>query len=150
MFRPTPGGAFEGLRVIDLAQVRSGPTCVKQFADFGADVIRIEPPAHSGRTELMTGARDGADMLNLHRNKRLMTLDLKAPGAKDVMHRLVRSADIVVEYYRPDLKARLGICSCAVHSARRQAVQPPIEAEVDPLTPANLHGVPWRAIPSSH
>ena len=46
------------------------------------------------------------------------------------------------------LKARLGICSCAVHSARRQAVQPPIEAEVDPLTPANLHGVPWRAIPS--
>ena len=81
MFRPAPGGAFEGLRVIDLAQVRSGPTCVKQFADFGADVIRIEPPAHSGRTELMTGARDGADMLNLHRNKRLMTLDLKAPGA---------------------------------------------------------------------
>ena len=109
MYRPTPGGAFEGLRVIDLAQVRSGPTCVKQFADFGADVIRIESPAHSGRTELMTGARDGADMLNLHRNKRLMTLDLKAPGAKDVMHRLVRSADIVVENYRPDVKARLGI-----------------------------------------
>jgi hypothetical protein len=82
------------LRVIDLAQVRSGPTCVKQFADFGADVIRIEPPAHSGRTELMTGARDGADMLNLHRNKRLITLDLKAPGAKEVLHRLVRSADV--------------------------------------------------------
>ena len=81
MFRPSPGGAFEGLRVIDLAQVRSGPTCVKQFADFGADVIRIEPPAHSGRAELMTGARDGADMLNLHRNKRLMTLvDGEMPG----------------------------------------------------------------------
>jgi crotonobetainyl-CoA:carnitine CoA-transferase CaiB-like acyl-CoA transferase len=109
MYRPTPGGAFEGLRVIDLAQVRSGPTCVKQFADFGADVIRIEPPAHSGRTEMMTGARDGADMLNLHRNKRLLTLDLKAPGAKEVLHRLVRSADVVVENYRPDVKARLGI-----------------------------------------
>ena len=109
MYRPTPGGAFEGLRVIDLAQVRSGPTCVKQFADFGADVIRIEPPAQSGRTELMTGARDGADMLNLHRNKRLITLDLKAPGAKEVLHRLVRSADVVVENYRPDVKARLGI-----------------------------------------
>jgi crotonobetainyl-CoA:carnitine CoA-transferase CaiB-like acyl-CoA transferase len=109
MYRPSPGGAFEGLRVIDLAQVRSGPTCVKQFADFGADVIRIEPPAHSGRAELMTGARDGADMLNLHRNKRLMTLDLKAPGAREVLHRLVRSADIVVENYRPDVKERLGI-----------------------------------------
>ena len=109
MFRPTPGGAFEGLRIIDLAQVRSGPTCVKQFADFGADVIRIEPPPTSGRTEMMTGARDGSDMLNLHRNKRLITLDLKAPGAKDVMHRLVRSADVVVENYRPDVKERLGL-----------------------------------------
>ncbi len=109
MFRPTPGGAFEGLRIIDLAQVRSGPTCVKQFADFGADVIRIEPPPTSGRTEMMTGARDGSDMLNLHRNKRLITLDLKAPGARDVMHRLVRSADVVVENYRPDVKERLGL-----------------------------------------
>jgi len=109
MFRPSPGGAFEGLRVIDLAQVRSGPTCVKQFADFGADVIRIEPPAHSGRAELMTGTRDGADMLNLHRNKRLMTLDLKARGAREVLHRLVRTADVVVENYRPDVKERLGI-----------------------------------------
>ena len=109
MFRPTPGGAFEGLRIIDLAQVRSGPTCVKQFADFGADVIRIEPPPQSGRTEMMTGARDGADMLNLHRNKRQITLDLKAPGAKAVLHRLIRSADVLVENYRPDVKERLGI-----------------------------------------
>ncbi len=109
MFRPTPGGAFEGLRIIDLAQVRSGPTCVKQFADFGADVIRIEPPPQSGRTEMMTGARDGADMLNLHRNKRQITLDLKAPGAKEVLHRLIRSADVLVENYRPDVKERLGI-----------------------------------------
>ena len=109
MYRPTPGGAFEGLRIIDLAQVRSGPTCVKQFADFGADVIRIEPPPQSGRTEMMTGARDGADMLNLHRNKRLITLDLKAPGAREVLHRLVRSADVLVENYRPDVKERLGI-----------------------------------------
>jgi crotonobetainyl-CoA:carnitine CoA-transferase CaiB-like acyl-CoA transferase len=109
MFRPTPGGAFDGLRVIDLAQVRSGPTCVKQFADFGADVIRIEPPPQSGRAELMTGARDGADMLNLHRNKRLITLDLKAPGAAAVLHRLVQTADVLVENYRPDVKARLGL-----------------------------------------
>ena len=109
MYRPAPGGAFEGLRVIDLAQVRSGPTCVKQFADFGADVIRIEPPPGSGRAELMTGPRDGADMQNLHRNKRLLTLELKSAQGREVLHRLVRSADVVVENYRPDVKTRLGI-----------------------------------------
>lgn len=109
MFRPSPGGAFEGLRVIDVAQVRSGPTCVKQFADFGADVIRIESPPASGRVEVVTGPRDGADMQNLHRNKRLITLDLKAPRGREVLHRLVATADVVVENYRPDVKARLGI-----------------------------------------
>ncbi len=109
MFRPTPGGAFEGLRVIDLAQVRSGPTCVKQFADFGADVIRIETPPGAGRSEMATGPRDGPDMLNLHRNKRLLALDLKSPRGREVLHRLVRTADVLVENYRPDVKARLGI-----------------------------------------
>ncbi|MFM1989205.1 MAG: hypothetical protein RJA99_2162 [Pseudomonadota bacterium] len=109
MFKASPGGAFEGLRVIDLAQVRSGPTCVKQFADYGADVIRIESPPSSGRADLMTGPRDGADMQNLHRNKRLLTLDLKAPRGREVLHRLVRTADVVVENYRPDVKARLGL-----------------------------------------
>ncbi len=109
MFRPSSGGAFEGLRVIDLAQVRSGPTCVKQFADFGADVIRIESPPASGRVEVVTGPRDGADMQNLHRNKRLITLDLKAPRGREVLHRLVATADVLVENYRPDVKARLGV-----------------------------------------
>ena len=109
MYRPSTGGAFEGLRVIDLTQVRSGPTCVKQFADFGADVIRIEPPPASGRAELMTGPRDGADMQNLHRNKRLLTLDLKSPGGQEVLARLVRTADVLAENYRPDVKVRLGI-----------------------------------------
>jgi crotonobetainyl-CoA:carnitine CoA-transferase CaiB-like acyl-CoA transferase len=109
VYRPTGGGAFEGLRLIDVAQVRSGPTCVKQFADFGADVIRIEPPPGSGRAELMTGPRDGGDMQNLHRNKRLLTLDLKADAGRDVLRRLVLTADVVVENYRPDVKARLGL-----------------------------------------
>jgi crotonobetainyl-CoA:carnitine CoA-transferase CaiB-like acyl-CoA transferase len=108
-WRPAPGGAFAGLRVIDLAQVRSGPTCVKQFADFGADVIRVESPPGSAHAEVATGPRDGADMLNLHRNKRLLTLDLKAPAAREVMRRLVAGADVVVENWRPDVKARLGL-----------------------------------------
>jgi len=63
-------GALRRLRVIDLSQLRAGPTCVKQFADFGADVIKVEPPPRVQRGELYVGARDGADMQNLHRNKR--------------------------------------------------------------------------------
>ena len=72
-------------------------------------MIRIEPPPGSGRAELMTGPRDGADMQNLHRNKRLLTLELKSAQGREVLHRLVRSADVVVENYRPDVKTRLGI-----------------------------------------
>jgi len=85
--------------------VRAGPTCVKQLADFGADVIKVE------NTELedMGGARDGPDFQNLHRNKRSMTLNLKLPEAREVLARLVKSADVVVENYRPDVKFRLGI-----------------------------------------
>jgi crotonobetainyl-CoA:carnitine CoA-transferase CaiB-like acyl-CoA transferase len=81
---------------------------VKQLADFGADVVKIEPPETVGRGELYVGARDGADMQNLHRNKRSITLDLKSPQARDVLLRLVRTADVVVENFRPEVKERLG------------------------------------------
>ncbi len=102
-------GALQRFRVLDLSQVRAGPTCVKQLADFGADVIKIEPSAASGRKDVMTGARLGADMQNLHRNKRSLTLDLKHPDGKAIFFRLMASADVVVENYRPDVKFRLGI-----------------------------------------
>jgi crotonobetainyl-CoA:carnitine CoA-transferase CaiB-like acyl-CoA transferase len=100
--------ALSRLRIIDLTHVRSGPTCVKQFADFGADVIKVEsPPALAGQQEI--GApRDGYEMQNLHRNKRSLTLNLKAPEGREIFHKLVRTADVVVENYRPDVKQRLG------------------------------------------
>ena len=96
---------FADLRILDLTRVRAGPTCVKQFADFGADVIKIE----SVEAEDLGGARDGSDFQNLHRNKRSMTLNLKAPEGKEIFLRLVQTADVVVENYRPDVKFRLGI-----------------------------------------
>ena len=102
-------GALARFRVLDLSQVRAGPTCVRQLADFGADVIKIEPPDSVDRQELYVGPRDGADMQNLHRNKRSMTLDLKSPRGKTVFLRLVESADVVVGNFRPDVKHRLGI-----------------------------------------
>jgi len=82
---------------------------VRQFADFGADVIKIESPPGVDPNETMGGPRDGPDMQNLHRNKRSMTLNLKRPEARTVLERLVKSADVVVENYRPDVKFRLGI-----------------------------------------
>jgi crotonobetainyl-CoA:carnitine CoA-transferase CaiB-like acyl-CoA transferase len=101
--------ALSRFRVLDLSRVRAGPTCVKQFADFGADVIKIESPPGVDPNESMGGPRHGPDMQNLHRNKRAMTLNLKLPEAREVFARLVKTADIVVENYRPDVKYRLGI-----------------------------------------
>jgi len=107
--RRASSGALGRFRVIDLTQVRAGPNCVKQFADFGADVIKVEPPDSIPRGELYVGARDGADMQNLHRNKRSITLNLKAPQGREALLRLVATADVVVENFRPDVKVRLGL-----------------------------------------
>src|SRR5581483_4233454 len=109
MPRPITTGALSHLRIIDLSQVRAGPSCVRQFADFGADVIKIESPPSSERGGLVTGPREGADMQNLHRNKRCMTLNLKSKGGIEALYRLVKTADVVVENFRPDVKHRLGI-----------------------------------------
>ena len=95
------------IRVLDLTRVRAGPTCVRQLADWGADVVKIEQP---GRGDGQMGdARLGPDFQNLHRNKRSMTLNLKTGGGKAVFMRLAESADVVVENYRPQVKHRLGI-----------------------------------------
>src|SRR5690606_4678093 len=95
--------------ILDLSRVRAGPACVRQFADFGADVIKIESPPGVDPNEGMGGARHGPDFQNLHRGKRAMTLNLKTADGLDIFMRLVRTADVVVENFRPDVKARLGI-----------------------------------------
>ena len=103
-----PGAeALSHLRVIDLTRVRAGPTCAKQFADWGADVIKVEAPATGSEDGF--GPRQGSDFQNLHRNKRSLTLNLKDPRGVEVLERLVKTADILIENYRPDVKHRLGI-----------------------------------------
>src|ERR1700674_77604 len=101
--------ALAQLRILDLSRVRAGPTCASQCAAFGADVLKIESPPGVDPNEGMGGPRDGPDMQNLHRNKRSMTLNLKLPESREVLARLVKTADVVVENYRPDVKFRLGI-----------------------------------------
>lgn len=102
--------ALSGLRVIDFSRVRAGPNCVRILADFGADVIRVEPPPGiDSNDSLFSSKRDGGDFQNINRNKRSLTLDLKAEGAGPVLSRLLSQADVVVENWRPDVKARLGL-----------------------------------------
>ena len=93
--------------VLDLTRVRAGPTAVRQLADWGANVIKIEAPPQPG--DGLGGPRHGPDFQNLHRNKRSLTLDLKSPDGIEIFRKLVRRADVVVENYRPDVKTRLGI-----------------------------------------
>jgi crotonobetainyl-CoA:carnitine CoA-transferase CaiB-like acyl-CoA transferase len=100
--------ALSRFRVLDLSRVRAGPTCVRQLADFGADVIKIETPP-SVESDTMGGPRHGPDFQNLHRNKRSMTLNLKEKEGVEIFMKLVKKADVVVENYRPDVKDRLGI-----------------------------------------
>ena len=95
--------------VLDLTRVRSGPTAVRQLADWGANVIKIEAPASIDSAKGMGGDRHGPDFQNIHRNKRGMTLNLKSPEGRTVFMRMVKDADVVVENFRPDVKARLGI-----------------------------------------
>ncbi len=98
------------LRVLDLSRVRAGPTCVRMLADFGADVIRIEPPPGVDPNEAMfAGNRLGGDFQNLNRNKRAMTLNLKVPEGRAVLRRLIEDADVLVENWRPSVKAQLGL-----------------------------------------
>ncbi len=95
--------------VLDLTRVRAGPTAVRQLADWGANIIKIEPPEHIDEAKTMGGPRHGPDFQNLHRNKRGMTLNLKADVGREAFFRMVKRADVVVENFRPDVKDRLDI-----------------------------------------
>jgi crotonobetainyl-CoA:carnitine CoA-transferase CaiB-like acyl-CoA transferase len=107
------------LVVIDLTIARAGPTCVRQFADWGADVIQIEQPAAGSS---VGQARHDADYQNLHRNKRSLFLDLKTAQGRDVLYRLVDRADVLVENMRPPVKARLGFDYDTVHARNPRLV----------------------------
>ena len=102
-----PSQALKDLVVLDLSRVRSGPTCVRQLADWGANVVKVEMPATGG--DEPGGPREGPDFQNLHRNKRSITLNMKTPEGRAAFLRLAARADVLVENFRPDVKQRLGI-----------------------------------------
>ena len=101
--------ALSHIRVIDLTRVRSGPTAVRQLADWGADVIKVEAPESVEPDGALGASRQTSDFQNLHRNKRSITLNLKKSEAIEILMKLVEKSDVVVENFRPDVKKRLGI-----------------------------------------
>ena len=104
---PPAGRPLARFSVLDLTTVRSGPTCTKILADFGADVVQVERPGGEGRERVFFDAAD------LHRNKRSIAVNLQEPRGVAVVKRLAARSDVVVENYRPDVK----------HRARRPAAE---------------------------
>jgi len=103
-------GPLEHIRVLDLTIARAGPMAVRLLADWGADVIKIEPPPRrDAQGNSVTGGRHGPDEQNLHRNKRSLAIDLKHTDGKALFHRLAKDADVVVENFRSSVKYRLGV-----------------------------------------
>ncbi|HKM74668.1 MAG TPA: CoA transferase [Stellaceae bacterium] len=115
--RPLPLNDFV---VVDLTAHRAGPTAVRQLADWGAQVIKVEPPGE--QVDATGSRRDGFDFQNLHRNKRAMTLNLKSDQGRAIFFKLVERADVVVENYRSDVKHRLGIDYEAVREVNPRIV----------------------------
>ncbi len=109
MSAPRASTALTRYTVLDLTRVRAGPTAARQLADWGANVIKVELPAHLEAGEGLGGARHGPDFQNLHRNKRSVALNLKSTAGVEAFKRLAAKADVVIENYRPDVKKRLGI-----------------------------------------
>jgi formyl-CoA transferase len=101
--------ALSHIKVLDLTRVRAGPTAVRQLADWGAQVVKIEMPAGLDEGEGPGGPRESSDFQNVHRNKRGMTLNLKSPEGVAILKKMAAGADVLVENYRPDVKERLGI-----------------------------------------
>ena len=95
------------ITVLDLTLARAGPTCVRHLADWGANIIRVEPPETGG--EDVSGKRDGFDFQNLHRNKKFISLNLKTPEGHAAFMKLVEKADVVIENMRAEVKHRLKV-----------------------------------------
>jgi crotonobetainyl-CoA:carnitine CoA-transferase CaiB-like acyl-CoA transferase len=117
----TEGLPLSDIRVIDLTVARAGPTAVRQLADWGADVIRVEPPPDPADPGL-TGSRHGPDFQHLHRNKRSLSLNLKTPEGREVLMRLVDTADVLIENMRPPVKERLGFDFATIHARNPRLV----------------------------
>src|SRR3546814_20974455 len=125
---------LQGVTVLDLTAHRAGPTCVRQLADWGAEVIKIEPPG-GAQGDAIGSRRHATDFQNLHRNKRSMTLDLKSGAGPAIFMRLAGSADVVVETYRSHVKPRLEVALTPIAAGNPPHSPGPIPVVPQPSPP---------------
>src|SRR5271169_4991728 len=108
-----PALPLRHLRVLDVSQVMAGPFCGMLLGDKGADVIKVEPPGSGDQTRRAMGFKlkgsDSLGFINMNRNKRSIVLNLKTAAGREVFYQLVKTADVLIENYRPGAAARLGI-----------------------------------------
>ena len=111
-------GPLDGIRIIDLTSMLSGPWATMILADQGADVIKVENPGAGDHTRAQGNRRNGfsASFLNLNRNKRSVAIDLKTPGGIALVKRLAAGADVLVQNFRPGVVERLGIGEEAIRA----------------------------------
>ena len=119
---PRASTALSRFTVLDLTRVRAGPTCVRQLADWGANVVKVDALLEDGGGEQLGGPRHGSDFQNLHRNKRAIALNLKNPEGLAVFQRMAKQADVIVENFRPHVKAKLGVDYESVRKDRKSVV----------------------------
>jgi crotonobetainyl-CoA:carnitine CoA-transferase CaiB-like acyl-CoA transferase len=113
--------ALARFRVVDMTQVRAGPTAARQLADWGADVIQVQMPEHM-RGDDTLGGQEGSDYQYTHRNKRSITLNLKEGEGIEALKKLAATADVILENFRPDVKSRLGIDYAALSAINPRLV----------------------------
>src|ERR1700677_2069879 len=120
----TPMDALKGLRIIDVSRLMPAALCTQLLGDLGADVIKIEEPVRGDyqREFPPLGVCDSGTFLLCNRNKRSMTLDLKTPEGKDLLRKLVKSADVFVEGFRPGVMERLGLGYAALEQVNSKLV----------------------------
>src|SRR5215208_3919566 len=111
---------LSGFKLLDLTAHRAGPTAVRQLADWGADLIKIEMPGE--HTDATGSRRDGPDFQNLHRNKRSLSLNLKSKEGLAIFMKLAEKADVVVENFKSTVKHRLGVDYEAVRKVNPRIV----------------------------
>jgi len=107
------------IRVIDLTRARSGPTCVRQLSEMGAQVTKVELP---GEDDDSVGGRHGSDFQNLHPNKRSITVNMKEEAGREIIYRMARVYDVLVENFRPRVKHRLKVDYETLHKINPRLV----------------------------
>ncbi|NMG31575.1 CaiB/BaiF CoA transferase family protein [Aromatoleum evansii] len=138
---------LSGIKVLDFTQLLPGPMCTLQLADLGAEVIKIEPPGSGEAARGPQGTPISHFFQAVNRNKRSLAIDLRAPGARDVILALVRNADILVEGFRPGVMARLGLGYDALKATNTRLVYCSISGygQDGPLSALGGHDINYQS-----